>query len=123
MKRYIRAWYTGEPSASEYGELLQKHYESMQERYYPFKVRDINFDWRWAVTITGYRITLDNKEWIADYKYKSSESNKTLTLYGPYTPGQVKDRADLKSDKKIQEGFKSLEGVISYLFVEEDVEV
>ena len=36
MKRYIRAWYTGEPSVSEYGELLQKRYEYMQDRYYPF---------------------------------------------------------------------------------------
>lgn len=121
MKRYVRAWYTGEPSVSEYGDFLQKRHERMQDRYYPFNVRDINFAWKWAITTTGYRITLDNKEWIADYK--GSDFNKTLILYGPYAPNQIKDWPDLKSDKKIREGFKSIDSVISYLYETEDVEV
>ena len=120
MKRYIRAWYTGEPSAREYGEFMQKRYERMQDRYYPFKVRDINFAWKWAIKITGYRITLDDKEWIANYE--GSSSHETLTLYGPYKPAQVRDWSDLKPDKKIREGFKSIDSVISYLYEAEGVE-
>ena len=124
MKRYIRAWYTGEPSMAEYGKFMSDRHKHMQEMYAPFAVEDISFN-PCSVNSTGYRITLEDafnsSEWIADMK-GNSFADKSYDLYGPFYPGEINSWGDLSRHKPIANGFNSLGSVMNYLFTELDIE-
>ncbi len=122
MKRYIRAWYTGEPSASEYGEFMTQRHKKMQDRYYPFQVNDAYLD-RHSLNSSGYRISLPSGEtWVA-YRVGDVLSPKGYKLYGPYTNSRIRSSFDLKDiDLTTDKLFNGIDSVISYLYETEDIE-
>ena len=122
MKRYIKAWYTGEPSASEYGELIEQGRKKMQDRYYPFKV-DFAYLNRYSLNTSGYTISLPSGEtWIA-YRVGDVLSPKGYKLYGPYINSRIRSSFDLKDiDLTTDKIFNSIDSVISYLYEVEDIE-
>ena len=126
-KSKIYSWYVGEPSAAEYGEALSEGHRRMQERYAPFRVSDVYFN-SWSTNLSGYRITLkgDNintageLEWIAHRD--SSSFNKSYKLYGPFYPNEIQSLHELFNTQPLDETFRSLNSVMTYLFEEYDIE-
>lgn len=120
-KQDIRAWYIGEPSASDYGKAVDQAKKRIQDRFAPFKMTKTYFC-RGRMNSTGYRITYKGQEWIADDGGKDSwSSNYGFKLYGPFTPGQIRSWGALFTHKPIDE-FKSIDSVMSYLFSNVDVD-
>ena len=122
MKRYIRAWYVGEPSASEYGEFMDQRRKKMHDRYYPFQVDDAYLN-RYSLNASGYTISLPSGEtWIAD-REGDVLSPKGYKLYGPYTNSRIRSALDLKdTDLTTNKIFNSIDSIISYLYEMEDIE-
>jgi len=128
MKRIIQAWYTGEPSAQEYGKAMDSYHERLRDRYEPFKVKPVYFN-SWSANPSGYRITLDvdctydehgrpnedfiYQEWILDGKESSYKED--CELYGPFEPGDVQGWSQLKPGTEIGK-FKDLDQAMTYLF-------
>jgi hypothetical protein len=122
MKRYIRAWYVGEPSASEYGEFMTQRHKKMQDRYYPFKVKDAYLSRR-SLNSSGYEISLPSGEtWIA-YRVGDVLSPKGYKLYGAYINPKIRSSFDLKdTDLATDKIFNNINSIISYLYETEDIE-
>lgn len=123
MKKYIRAWYTGEPSASEYGEFMTQRHKKMQDRYYPFRVNDVYLNSH-SLNASGYEISLPSGEtWIAD-RVGDVLSPKGYKLYGAYINPRIRSTFDLKdTDLATDRIFNGIDSIISYLYETEDVEV
>lgn len=122
MKRYIRAWYTGEPSASDYGKFMTQRHKEMQDRYYPFQVNDTYLD-RHSLNSSGYEISLPSGEtWIAE-RIGDVLSPKGYKLYGAYINPKIRSSFDLKdTDLATDKIFNNINSIISYLYETEDIE-
>ena len=120
MKRYVKAWYTGEPSGYEYGKALSEGYKRLQDRFDPFAIKP-TYMTTGSANSDGYRITLyDTVEWILHKSGGTWDSH--YDLYGPFDAGQIKTSGALyrSKDNKLGE-FKGLDSAMSYLFKDGEV--
>ena len=125
MKRYINAYYVGEPSASEYGEFIDQAHKKMQERYYPFTVTYAYLSEFYANS-SGYWISLPNGDtWVADMLGDPLHP-KGYKLYGAYVNPKkwLHSNFGLKDDAlATDQVFKSIDSIMTYLFETEGIEV
>lgn len=115
MKRWIHS--VTEPSSVEYGKAISEGRKRLNDRFEPFEISNTYFN-RYATSSTGYRITLDDQEWIADNR---GDSWNDLKLYGPFAPSEVNSWSELFRYQPIRE-FKTLNNVMTYLFNEVSIE-
>lgn len=119
MKRWIHA--VTEPSSLELGNAISQGQKRINDRFEPFKVSNTYFN-RYATNSTGYRITLDDSEWILDNDGNDSwSSNFSYKLYGPFLPGEIKEWSKLFTNTPIGE-YKNLDSAMNYLFQVVDVD-
>lgn len=121
MKRYVKAWYTGEPSGYEYGKALSEGHKRLQDRFEPFAIRD-TYMTRGSANSDGYRITLDDdNEWILHKSGGTWDSH--YDLYGPFEANQIRDLSTLFNrfkDRKLGR-FDKLDSAMTYLFQDEEI--
>lgn len=115
---------SSEPSASEYGRAISEGNNKLNNRYYPFVVKQTSID-RWSINKVSYRITLPaiSDEWIAWYDDVDRYIKDKFRLYGPYAVGEVKDSSVLRDNQLYTDKrFSSIDQIMTFLFntVDED---
>ena len=127
MRQLLKEWYTGEPSAYEYADALDRAQKRINDRYYPFKVSGLHL-YNNIANDTAKIIALPNESfcyiYVLDIDWGVQRSGK---LYGPidcaddtvYKYGRNAHRL-LSKDNFIGK-FSSLDGVMNYLFNNPDI--
>ncbi len=141
MKRYVKAQYTGEPSASEFGHAIDRSRKEKDDKYYPFVVR-LWYEKPSSSRTVGYKITMnkdypseladDRTTWyVYEKNWSSTFSAHPLLLYGgfdKYDPVPKwyeldKPRGVGKFEYDFCGEFKTIDQVISYLYEVLDIEI
>ena len=119
MKRLVYSWSTAEPSSVELGRAISEGNRRRNEKFAPFEISNTYMN-RWSLNSTGYRITLDDTEWILN-EVSSRSWNPLYQLYGPFDAGVIETWNQLHKYEPIGD-FKNLNSAMTYLFENTDVE-